>query len=310
MPPASTSIEDTAHMNDETRSSYTDITNLDGGLFDCRQRRAIPLEAFRMNGDDPPPCVTDAQEPAPVVHHARVDSLSPISMTSTVTGQARRRRAPWAPAARVAAGVASLMVAGALVPSNRAHALERAQAAQIAFTPLSGLEGEETEVSSMARPADDQETETTPASAETAANVEAPFTAPREPIATAPATPRIAAVLGASAGVHAAAAAMPTSAIPPAPAPIEVSINRTRAAIAIAVSALQAGGCKSAGAGAMSVPVSVTFAPSGQVTKATVDGGPLAGTSAGGCVEQALHGASVRPFDGLPATVSTSVYLR
>src|ERR1700733_11624865 len=136
-PPASTpASEETAHMNDETRRSYTDITNLDGGLFDLRQRRVIPLAAFRMNGDDPPsaaeepPRVTDAGEQAPVAHDVKLHSLSPIAMTITVSGDARRpraRMAPWAPGAGVLVGVASLMVAGALMPSNRTHALERAQ---------------------------------------------------------------------------------------------------------------------------------------------------------------------------------------
>jgi hypothetical protein len=169
-------------MNGETRSSYTEITNLDGGLFDFQQRRVVPLEAFRMNGPPPaaegprctteePPCVTGAGEPAPGVHGARFHSLSPIAMTSTASGDARRpraRMAPWAAGAGVVVGVASLMVAGALVPSNRTHALDRAQA-QVAFTPLLGLGAGEVDVSSEPPPVDDQETETTPAPAEAAA---------------------------------------------------------------------------------------------------------------------------------------------
>jgi hypothetical protein len=58
------------------------------------------------------------------------------------------------------------------------------------------------------------------------------------------------------------------------------------------------------------VPVSVTFAPSGRVTSARINGGPLVGTPAGGCLAAALRGASVPAFAGEAVTVNTSVRLR
>jgi hypothetical protein len=56
-------------------------------------------------------------------------------------------------------------------------------------------------------------------------------------------------------------------------------------------------------------PVAVTFAPSGHVTTALVTGGPLLGTAAGSCVAQALHGATVSPFEGELVTIRQTITL-
>ncbi len=52
--------------------------------------------------------------------------------------------------------------------------------------------------------------------------------------------------------------------------------------------------------------VKVTFAPSGNVTSASVEGPPFAGTAVGGCVAAAFRSAHVPPFDGGPISVSKS----
>jgi predicted Zn finger-like uncharacterized protein len=52
--------------------------------------------------------------------------------------------------------------------------------------------------------------------------------------------------------------------------------------------------------------VKVTFAPSGNVTSATVEGPPFAGTAVGGCIASAFRSAHVPPFDGAPISVSKS----
>jgi hypothetical protein len=56
--------------------------------------------------------------------------------------------------------------------------------------------------------------------------------------------------------------------------------------------------------------VSVTFAPSGRVTRALVEDGPLQGTAVGGCIARHLRTLSVPPFDGDFRTVRTDVTLR
>jgi hypothetical protein len=56
--------------------------------------------------------------------------------------------------------------------------------------------------------------------------------------------------------------------------------------------------------------VLVTFAPSGRVTSATVNGKPFAGTPTGGCIASAMRRATVPPFAGQAITVSKRVAIR
>ncbi len=53
--------------------------------------------------------------------------------------------------------------------------------------------------------------------------------------------------------------------------------------------------------------VSITFAPTGRVTTATIDGPPFAGTPVGGCIASRFRGVSVPPFSGGPITVHATV---
>lgn len=52
--------------------------------------------------------------------------------------------------------------------------------------------------------------------------------------------------------------------------------------------------------------VAVTFAPSGRVTQAVVEGAPYAGTPAGGCIAAKARTATVPAFSGAPVTVRRS----
>ena len=88
-------------------------------------------------------------------------------------------------------------------------------------------------------------------------------------------------------------------------APVE--INRPATAVAIAMAGRRAAGCAASSDAHARMPVSVTFAPSGRVTVATVDGGPFLGTSVGSCIARTLRTAAVTPFDGPPVTVHSSV---
>jgi hypothetical protein len=56
--------------------------------------------------------------------------------------------------------------------------------------------------------------------------------------------------------------------------------------------------------------VSVTFAPSGRVTRALVEDGPFQGTAVGGCIARHLRSVSILPFEGDFRTVRTDVTLR
>ncbi len=129
--------------------------------------------------------------------------------------------------------------------------------------------------------------------------------------ATAPA--RAAALTPAAAMAASFDAISPQVVIPRTPTasdPGPVGISRPAAVVAISAAGRGAASCLQPGDARGSMPVSVTFAPSGRVTTSTVKGGPFAGTTTGGCIARALRGASVAPFDGGPVTVHSSVSFR
>jgi hypothetical protein len=98
--------------------------------------------------------------------------------------------------------------------------------------------------------------------------------------------------------------------IPPAPKRPGTEIDRSAVAVAIASVGMRAGACREEGSGAISVPVSITFLPSGRAARATVNGGPYAGSAVGSCIALALRDARVPSFDGEAVNVSTTLHLR
>lgn len=82
--------------------------------------------------------------------------------------------------------------------------------------------------------------------------------------------------------------------------------NRGAATSALGAAAGAAKGCKKPDGPTGSGKVKVTFAPSGNVTSASVQGPPFAGTAVGGCVASAFRSAKVPPFDGSPVSVTKS----
>lgn len=138
-----------------------------------------------------------------------------------------------------------------------------------------------------------------------------PTVAAPTPVVVAAAAPAARAVVAAVAPSPEVIA--PRMVIPPlaaAPPVAATDINRPAVAVAISVAGRRAASCMVDDDARSTMPVSVTFAPSGRVTTATVDGGPFVGTSVGGCIARALRGATVAPFDGAPVTVHSSVRIR
>lgn len=99
---------------------------------------------------------------------------------------------------------------------------------------------------------------------------------------------------------------------PPAtpPEPQAPPFNAAAAQEALDAAAGRAAGCLAAGEPAGLARVNVTFAPSGNVTVASVVGPPFAGTPTGGCIARAFRSAQVPPFDGKNVTVGKTVSLR
>lgn len=84
-------------------------------------------------------------------------------------------------------------------------------------------------------------------------------------------------------------------------------LDPSRPIHAVATADLRA--CKALADGKKDAHVSVTFAASGQVTSALVDGGELLGTKAASCIERELGKLEVPPFDGPSQRVARHVSL-
>ncbi len=82
--------------------------------------------------------------------------------------------------------------------------------------------------------------------------------------------------------------------------------NRSAATSALGAAAGAARGCAKPDGPTGSGRVKVTFAPSGRVTTATIEGPPFAGTAVGGCIAGAFRGAHIPAFDGSPVSVTKS----
>ena len=92
---------------------------------------------------------------------------------------------------------------------------------------------------------------------------------------------------------------------PAAPAADAPPFSKASAISALSAAASSAGTCKKPGGPTGSGKATITFAPSGRVTTATVSGS-FAGTPVGGCVASVFRRAHVPAFSGSAVTVSKS----
>jgi predicted Zn finger-like uncharacterized protein len=83
--------------------------------------------------------------------------------------------------------------------------------------------------------------------------------------------------------------------------------DRGAASAALSAAAAAARGCKTADGPTGTGRVKVTFAPSGNVTSATLESGPWAGTPMAGCIVGAFRGVHVPPFDGAAQPVGKTI---
>ncbi len=131
------------------------------------------------------------------------------------------------------------------------------------------------------------------------------------PVPTATAEPTAATSV---AVVPASASARPESKKPPTPnraslpaaAQTDAPFDKAATIAALGAAAASAAGCKTPDGPTGSGKATVTFAPSGRVTTASVTA-PFAGTDVGACVARSFRAARVPPFAGEPVTVSKSI---
>jgi hypothetical protein len=98
---------------------------------------------------------------------------------------------------------------------------------------------------------------------------------------------------------------------PAAPAnPDAPPFNKDAAVAALNTAVAQASGCRQDGDPTGTARVVVTFAPSGRVTSANLNGPPFAGTRTGGCIAATMRRAKIPAFSGEYVTVGKSVIIR
>jgi len=98
----------------------------------------------------------------------------------------------------------------------------------------------------------------------------------------------------------------------PAPAPAEpgTEFDRAAAVAALRAAAAEASACRKDGDPSGTASLSITFAPSGRVTSANLQGPPFAGTQTGGCIASAMRRAHVPAFSGEYVTVSKTIVIQ
>jgi len=96
----------------------------------------------------------------------------------------------------------------------------------------------------------------------------------------------------------------------PPPAAPDTEFDRAAARNALASAATQASSCRKEGDPSGTANLTITFAPSGRVTSAQIQGPPFSGTPTGGCIASTMRRASVPAFSGDYVTVSKTIVVQ
>src|SRR6478735_1418007 len=96
----------------------------------------------------------------------------------------------------------------------------------------------------------------------------------------------------------------------PPPAAPDTEFDRAAARNALASAATQASSCRKQGDPSGTANLTITFAPSGRVTSAQIQGPPFSGTATGGCIASTMRRASVPAFSGDYVTVSKTIVVQ
>jgi hypothetical protein len=107
-----------------------------------------------------------------------------------------------------------------------------------------------------------------------------------------------------------AEAEKPTPQAPkPEPAEPGTDFDRAAAVAALKSAAGEAAACRKDADPSGTATLTITFAPSGRVTTATIQGPPFAGTPTGGCIANSMRRAHVPAFSGERVTVTKTIVI-
>ena len=96
----------------------------------------------------------------------------------------------------------------------------------------------------------------------------------------------------------------------PPPAAEGTEFDRAAARSALSGAAAQASSCRKDGDPSGTATLTITFAPSGRVTSAQIQGPPFAGTPTGGCIASTMRRATVPAFSGEHVTVTKQIVVQ
>jgi hypothetical protein len=96
----------------------------------------------------------------------------------------------------------------------------------------------------------------------------------------------------------------------PPPAADGTEFDRAAARSALAGAAAQASACRKDGDPSGTATITITFAPSGRITSANLQGPPFAGTATGGCIANTMRHATVPAFSGEHVTVTKTIVVQ
>jgi hypothetical protein len=264
----------------------------------------------------------DSPSPMAVAPTASRASITPTPTINTEAPSQSTVRAP-SPKSRAGAGVALLLL-GAAAAATVAISVARTRADAEA-NASSTLEGApHAAVNALAdspaapkpppaAPKDSAESSSAPATARPGkAAVEAAPAPARKTVEEKPAVATRAVVSAPEAQDNPTPAVVLPVPRKPAPAPAAPgqAFDRDAAASALSSVAAEAASCRKPGDPSGVAVVTVTFAPSGRVTSATVSGPPFAGTQTGGCIASTLRRAQVPAFDGDKISVGKTIVVK
>jgi hypothetical protein len=266
-----------------------------------------------------PSLSVDASDALAAEQHAPApprSSAPPLIEAAESAGEPARSRSAWPWLVLVAAvllGGAWLVLRARATPAAQnepAHAPTEVTAAKPTDQPTAAAP-----LTAPATPAvaETMDATPTPTEPEAESNVPPSVAAPSKRVRTpspaveertepAPATPP-----AEKRPVEPAASAAETERPEPARPAATTPFDKAAAVSALNNLAAQASACRQGADPSGMATVVLTFAPSGRVTSATVNGPPFAGTPTGGCVARTLRRAQVPAFLGDHVTVSKTV---
>lgn len=147
-----------------------------------------------------------------------------------------------------------------------------------------------------------------PASANTGSSVKS--TDSSKAVAAEPTAPKPEATAAVEKPAEAEKPAAPAPRPVPAPAEPGTEFDRGAAVSALKAAAAEASACRKDGDPSGTATLTITFAPSGRVTSANIQGPPFAGTPTGGCIANAMRHASVPAFSGDRVTVNKTIVIQ